>query len=231
MKTALFLLLCLSAFAGDVRDLTDMANHWQPKQTWPEPKKEDTGFVLGGSNSDETLRDLKSINGIAVAELEKRMRPGAYSPGGFLGKDESLLAVLRKDNAFVVGQKKSTHREVALAMVMMQELGQKASGQFADKAVKFRFRGQEYEYSVRINEGFQKNPFSQEREVAQADDEQTTSGSGMVTVKNLSNHQSVSWSTMMPFLIQRYGMYEGEGTKYRVAPEKIFAVLTFLEKR
>ncbi len=37
------------------------------------------------------------MNPIPIAELEKRMRPGAYSEGGFLGPEESLAEVVCRD--------------------------------------------------------------------------------------------------------------------------------------
>ncbi len=39
-----------------------------------------------------------SIPELSFSELERRMRPGAYSEGGFLGQRESLEAVLAQDN-------------------------------------------------------------------------------------------------------------------------------------
>lgn len=38
-----------------------------------------------------------SVPELSISELEKRMRPGAYSKGGFLGQTESLEAVIAKD--------------------------------------------------------------------------------------------------------------------------------------
>src|SRR5262249_48693145 len=54
--------------------------------------KEDpkTGFVVGGKNATALIKKLETINGIRIADLEKKMRPGNMSVAGFLGKDESL---------------------------------------------------------------------------------------------------------------------------------------------
>lgn len=49
---------------------------------------------------------------IATVELEKRMRPGAWSRGGFLGQNESLEAVLRLD-AEVLTLLAVSHRRIA----------------------------------------------------------------------------------------------------------------------
>ena len=232
---SLIALLCFFSLVGQAaplggKDYTEYGKKWTLRSVWPDPKTEPgSGFHLGGANTDETLQKLKSINGISIEELEKRMRPDGYSKFGFLGKGEHLIPVLRKDNTYVVEKKKSSHRAIALALAMMADIGQKEAGQFADKAVHFTYRGQRYEYLVRINGGYQNNPFSKTKEFSGADDEATTSGSGIITLRNLTTSHELAWSTMMPFLIQRYGFYEGEGTTFRVAPEKVFEIMPFLD--
>jgi hypothetical protein len=48
--------------------------------------------------SDSSMSSVPwSIPELSVSELERRMRPGAYSEGGFLGQTESLEAVTAKD--------------------------------------------------------------------------------------------------------------------------------------
>jgi hypothetical protein len=61
-------------------------------------KDQATGFIVGGTNKSELIRSLTQINGIAIADLEKSMRPSALSENGFLGNDERLLDVLVADN-------------------------------------------------------------------------------------------------------------------------------------
>src|SRR6266478_2681364 len=69
-----------------------------------------TGFVIGGKNPTALIRGLTAIAGQPIAKLEKRMRPGADSRAGFLGKDESLLEVLAADNHFVVDELGLSHQ-------------------------------------------------------------------------------------------------------------------------
>ena len=40
---------------------------------------------------------MKSIDGIAVEELERRMRTGEWSPEGFLTNEQSLVEVISSD--------------------------------------------------------------------------------------------------------------------------------------
>lgn len=45
----------------------------------------------------ETIALLEQINGIPIAEIEKRARPGQYAKSGFMGPTESFKDVLQKD--------------------------------------------------------------------------------------------------------------------------------------
>ena len=45
-------------------------------------------FRIGHMNSTEFIRNLQSINGITIENLEAKMRPGGGSKAGFLGIDE-----------------------------------------------------------------------------------------------------------------------------------------------
>lgn len=55
---------------------------------------------------------LTAVNGIAIAEIEKRAQPGAYSKTGFLGINESFPKVLMDDCTAVSGMG-MTHIEIA----------------------------------------------------------------------------------------------------------------------
>ncbi len=58
------------------------------------------------------IETLTSINGLSIAEIEQRARPGAYSQAGFIGKEESFKEVLRKDWE-TVEKLQVTHSELA----------------------------------------------------------------------------------------------------------------------
>ena len=63
---------------------------------------------------------------LSAAELEKRMRPGAWSRGGFLGPNESLDDVLQLDGE-VLALLGVTHRRIADALELVLNAGLKAS--------------------------------------------------------------------------------------------------------
>ena len=48
-------------------------------------------------------------------------------------------------------------------------------------------------------------------------------------VTNLDNQQSVEFSGLVPIMIERYGFYEGKGTKYRVEPLAIMTTLNLID--
>jgi hypothetical protein len=64
---------------------------------------------------------------LSIPELEKRMRPGAYSRGGFLGPTESLEAVLIKDRQ-TLEEAQVTHGQLANALesVLQSALDQRS---------------------------------------------------------------------------------------------------------
>lgn len=184
-----------------------------------ERKDAETGFVYAGVNSTGIIRGLKGkqISGIPIAELEKRMRPGDFSNAGFLGKEESLIDVLAKDNDWVLAHG-LTHQQLAEILHRFRALSLlKLDGEGKE----IEFRGQKYEVRSASCLGVQSSPFPD------GDNTNLT-----VAVNNLSKGQSLSFSGLLPFLIERYGFYEGEGTSYRVSPQAIaemFGLVPFQE--
>ena len=61
-------------------------------------------------------------------------------------------------------------------------------------------------------------------------DDDTQSGSN-VTVSNLDNGKELSYGLLVPFMIERYGFYEGRGTRYRLEPRAILEVFDFLKRK
>lgn len=59
---------------------------------------------------------------LTIPKMEIRMRPGAWSVGGFLGPNESLADVLRYD-AVTLTRSGLTHRQVADALGRVIETG------------------------------------------------------------------------------------------------------------
>jgi hypothetical protein len=67
-------------------------------------------FVVGGVNSSETIKKVKTLNGRQIEALEYDMRPNGLSGEGFLGPHERLVDVLVSDNDWVRGQPGLTHQ-------------------------------------------------------------------------------------------------------------------------
>jgi len=168
-----------------------------------------TGFVVAGLNDTKLILSLKSINGVRIDALEKQMRPGAPgeagSYAGFLGQTERLLQVMADDNRLVVERLGLTHQDLARPLLL---LGYYAKKQRGEKEVKlgdltFKVRARNYN-------GTQESPFK--------DGTDTYTD---VTIINTHTGYGLSYSLLVPMMIERYGFYEGKGTSYRVAPKMI----------
>jgi hypothetical protein len=184
-----------------------------------EPKKDGkTGFNVGGKNATELIKKLTDINGKSIAELEAAMRPGVDSTAGFLGKTEKLLDVMAADNKFVVDELGLTHQELSRHLHAMAAVWE---WQFKNNQLEaeFLYHGQKFRVKVVSSRGFQDSPF----------DDGTKSGSN-ATVQNLTNGKKLEYGLLVPYMIERYGFYEGQGTSYRVDPRKVVEVFDFIKK-
>jgi hypothetical protein len=143
------------------------------------------------------------------------MRPGALSTKGFLGKDEKLLDVLAMDNAHVVEELGLTHQELSRHLHL---LGAVAVKHAAAKPTEVTYHGRRFRVEGFISKGFQDSPFRD-----------GTKTSCDVTVENLKTGKKLGYSLLVPYMIERYGFYEGKGTPYRVDPKQVLAVFDFLK--
>jgi hypothetical protein len=188
------------------------------------PKKDEkSGLVVGGKNGTDLIRGLKEINGRTIADLEKDMRPGAPgkvgSTEGFLGKDEKLLDVLAADNKYVVDELGLTHQELAKHLHAMATIGQWQRDRDREQA-EFLYCGRRFKVRVLFTAGSQASPF--------LDD---TASGAIARVENLDTGKKLEYALLVPYMIERYGFYEGTGTPYRVDPKRIVEVFDFLEKK
>ena len=151
------------------------------------------------------------------------MRPGAKSDvgsnKGFLGPNEGLLEVLAADNQYVVEKLGLSHQELAKHL---HALGTIASWQFSRDKTKteFVYEGRRFKADAVFYRGFQLSPFM--------DGTKTTAD---VQVHNLDNGKNIGYSLLVPYMIDRYGFYEGKGTPYRVDPGQIMEVFDFLKAK
>src|SRR5262245_9121033 len=167
-----------------------------------EPKKDaKTGFVVGGKNDTALLRGLPEINGRTIAELEKDMRPGAQSEvgstAGFLGPDEKLLDVLAADNRYVVDERGLTHQELAKHLHALGAIGRWQWHRGKEEA-EFGYHGRRFKVRTMITKGLQPSPFR----------DGTQSGTD-VTVENLDTGKKLWYGLLVPYMVERYGFYEG----------------------
>ena len=181
-----------------------------------EQKETASGFVIGGKNDTALIRKLTSINGRTIAELEKDMRPDAKSEvsskKGFLGNYEKLLEILAGDNQYVVEELQLSHQIIARHLLALGAIGVKQSEK------PFRYEGVQYKVTMYPARGYQLSPFY--------DDTKTNMA---VAVENLDAETKLTYSLLVPQMIERYGFYEGTGTPYRLDPKQALKVLTFLK--
>ena len=231
IRFRVFLVFSFSA-SGTLGTAGAAAQHCEPLQDFtsikledygikPVERKEDanTGFIVGGKNATELIKKLKLINGKSIVELEMAMRPGAASTAGFLGEEEKLLDVMSADNKYVVDELGLTHQELARHLHAMAAVWQ---WQFKNNQLEaeFLYYGQKFKVKVISTRGFQDSPFG----------DGTKSGSN-ATVHNLTNGQKLEYGLLVPYMIERYGFYEGQGTCYRVEPRKVVEVFDFIKKK
>lgn len=174
----------------------------------------DTGsaLIIGGRNETRTIAALDSINGISISDLETQMRPGAGglegSSSGFLGSSESLVDVLRADNAYVVDELGLTHQELARPLLLLAAFDAHDDGEVV-------YRGLRFDVETTAFKGSQYSPFH--------DGTRTNLD---VTIRNLDDDLSLGFSLLVPLMVERYGFYEGKGTPYRVEPSEIVELLS-----
>ncbi len=205
----------------DYKDI-DLKQHGIPP--FDVKKDEKTGFIVGGTNSTSLIRQLSHINGLSITRLEAIMRPGKSSKAGFLGPKESLLDIMAADNEYVVGELGLTHQELArhlhamgvIVALVRKDLLPKDRG----APVEFTYHGRRFRAQRQDTRGFQDSPF----------EDGTKSGSN-VDVKNLDSGKEIRYGLLVPFMVDRYGFYEGKGTSYRVEPRQVVEVFDFLKDK
>jgi hypothetical protein len=202
----------------DLSDFLDLGKYYvKPVEPKKDPK---TGFVVGGKNSTELIRGLEEINGRTIAELEMDMRPGAKSEvgsnAGFLGPKEKLLDVLAADNQYVVDSLGLTHQKLAQHLHAMGTIALWKQTQ----EVQFTYRGRRFKVKAGPTSGTQPSPFR----------DGTNSGTN-ITVHNLDNGKKLEYALLVPYMIERYGFYEGKGTPYRVEARHVVSLFDFLKVR
>lgn len=178
-------------------------------------EKQDGGFVVGaGNNPTGVIRSMKAINGIRISELEDSMRPQRMSEAGFLGPNESLLGVLAEDNDFVQSQK-MTHQQLAHPLKYFNALDGRGYLHYPAGS-KVLYNGIPFFAKAEHWRGMQQSPFND-----------GTGASTDIRVTNLEDGSALGYSPLVGEMIDRYGFYEGHGTRYRVEPKDVIATFGF----
>lgn len=203
----------------DWADLVEVGRYYvRPVVPEKDPR---TGFVVGGKNTTDVIRQATELNGRKIAELEKDMRPGAKSEvgtsKGFLGAEEKLLDILAADNDYVVGELGLTHQELARHLHNLGAIGQWQLARKRD-GEEFVYRGRRFEVKCKLARAYALSPFLDE-----------TKTNVYAELVNRETGKQLGYSLLVPHLIERYGFYEGKGTPYRVDPRRIVEVLDFLK--
>jgi len=174
-----------------------------------------TGFVVGGKNATALVSKLTEIAGQSIGDLEQVMRPGGLSTAGFLGPDERLLDVLAADNRLVVDELGLTHQDLAWHLLILGAVAQKEAAQ---EPKEITYHGRKFRIKAVTFKAFVRSPF---------DDGTRTNCE--VTLENLASGKKLTYSLLVPQMAERYGFYEGKGTRFRVAPRAIVGVRDFLK--
>jgi hypothetical protein len=180
----------------------------------PVEKDDKTGFLVGGTNATSLIAKLPSLAGRTIKNLEKDMRPGATSRLGFIGKEEDLLDILADDNRFVVDTKKLTHQELARHLHLVGAVAVKNAQQ---EAFQFLYHGKRFKVTAQCFKNSVDSPF-----------DDGTKTNCAANVWNVATGKTVSFSLLVPYMVERYGFYEGKGTPYRVDPRAILEVFDFV---
>lgn len=179
-----------------------------------EPKKEGN-FIVGGKNATTVVASVAALNGRPIDQLELDMRPGANSSMGFLGKDESLLGILALDNKFVVDQQGLSHQDLARPLLILGAIAQKHA---VEQPLEILYHGKRFRLQAQVFRGFVQSPFND-----------GTKANCEASVLNVDSGKRVAYSLLVPHMIERYGFYEGQGTRYRVPPQTILEALDFIQ--
>ncbi len=179
------------------------------------PKKDPaTGFLVGGKNPTSLVAGLTETAGQPVRELEEAMRPGRLSTAGFLGKKERLLDVLAADNRYVVDELGLTHQQLARPLLVLGAVAARDAVQGPKEVV---YEGRRFRVKATIFKATVTSPF-----------DDGTKTNCEVTAENLGSGKKLTYSLLVPQMIERYGFYEGKGTRFRVEPRTIVEVFDFL---
>lgn len=147
------------------------------------------------------------------AEVEARMRPGAFSRSGFLGTGERLKDVLDCDDR-TLKKLKLTHAEIASKLDLLVTAAEKSP---SHKALMDRL-----ECQVQMHQGFQICPWA-------VDPYKTPCKTGLGashtsldwSIRDIKSGATMSGPGLAVHLIRDHQFFEGKASPYRLYPKKL----------
>eukprot|EP00026_Physarum_polycephalum_P020443 Phypoly_transcript_23025.p1 GENE.Phypoly_transcript_23025~~Phypoly_transcript_23025.p1 ORF type:complete len:187 (+),score=8.63 Phypoly_transcript_23025:76-561(+) len=158
-----------------------------------------------------------TMNGINLTELERIFSPDHSSMWGFIGKNESLISVLKTDWYTVYHELHTTHNELAnlLQSLIIRGLTRKTGSEVPYVFEEEKNIEADYEQWM----GVQCSPLNETGNECWSQDFYLVN-----KVKNVSiTVAGTPLGGILPF-IKNYGFYEGN-TRYRVDPRSVYKLI------
>ena len=140
--------------------------------------------------------------------IQAAMRPGAITQSGFLGTDSRKLADLLADDEAAVARLGLTHRRIADRLKLFRAAGEKGLGNDVTVAPHFEAR-------VDGVRGKLACPFTHPGLFDKT----------FCVVRNRVLEEELVFTDLQIHMIEAHGFYEGTGSLFRLAPERIARVL------
>lgn len=145
-----------------------------------------------------------------IGHLEEKMRPGSLSTGGFIGEAESLAEVMYKDEK-ALEKMGVTYEDVA---ERIEEIIHKVP-YLSREPTPVEIRGKKFHVRGVAWRGGQECPFG----------DGTPEYSNLdLYVENEEGH-AITFPGMIAHLIRKHRFFEGEGSPYRLDPERAVKIL------
>jgi len=188
-----------------------------------------------GLHAEGELAGTSSITGRPVRQITALARPGGLSGSGFLGENEDIISVLRRDN-HTVSSLGLTHPRLSRPLFQIFNIAcasLEASGK-APPEIKVLYNGRWVAVRFQGGKGWQESIFNDEimgywqmdirREFSPEENKLIETHFSHLNEKEKSalmdRLSHIRTGEMVPFFITRYGFYEGH-TPYRAEPAAI----------
>lgn len=222
-----------------------------------EERMNGTGFTVGGINQTSVIKNLTQINGIPIAELERRMRDFSGETGQ---QEEEIIAALEHINdhpptnfgkatidnyeAIFLGPNESLIGLLAEdndSVLGLNLTHQQLAGFLNNFTAIHQRSADSPEYIHGKNQGVPFGTFTfsdrqYEVEIAGSPNavgspfDDGLAGARDFFVTCLNDRSQFQFGSMQPDLIHRWGFYEGKGTAYRLDPRKLAEFAGFIPK-